>query len=88
MIIGQRTIAFNSMMPGKVAGDIISWSNQVSTSSDRRHLDRQHIKCGYQESSGNCSMLLTPASIDYLHRVAQSEPLKRAHRVQILEEEI
>lgn len=39
--IGQRTIAFVSMMPGKVDGGI----NQVSTSSDRGHLDCPHNKC-------------------------------------------
>ncbi|CAB1314677.1 unnamed protein product [Coregonus sp. 'balchen'] len=130
--IGQRTIAFVSMMPGyrhvylegmeeasifvhvavnDITGKVkpsnavkgflkkatkkgsakepktVSMHLSTYSSEDVRQRYRKDLDSYSQESSGNGSMLLTPAGIDY-HRGTQSEPLKRAHRVQILEEEI
>uniref|UniRef100_A0A674EL95 Uncharacterized protein n=2 Tax=Salmo trutta TaxID=8032 RepID=A0A674EL95_SALTR len=131
--IGQRTIAFVSMMPGyrhvylegmeeasifvhvavnDITGKVkpsnavkgflkkatkkgsakepktVSMHLSTYSSEDVRQRYRKDLDSYSQESSGNGSMLLTPAGIDYLHRGTQSEPLKRAHTVQILEEEI
>ncbi|XP_031680708.1 1-phosphatidylinositol 4,5-bisphosphate phosphodiesterase eta-2 [Oncorhynchus kisutch] len=131
--IGQRTIAFVSMMPGyrhvylegmeeasifvhvavnDITGKVkpsnavkgflkkatkkgsakepkaVSMHLSTYSSEDVRQHYRKDLDSYSQESSGNGSMLLTPAVIDYLHRGTQSEPLKRAHTVQILEEEI
>uniref|UniRef100_A0A6Q2YH87 Phosphoinositide phospholipase C n=1 Tax=Esox lucius TaxID=8010 RepID=A0A6Q2YH87_ESOLU len=80
--IGQRTIAFISMMPGYRH----VYLEGMEEASIFVHV-AVHDVSG-KENSGNGSRLMIPAGLDCLQRGAQSEPVKRANRVKTLEEEI